>query len=180
MAEKSSSKEQTIFHISACALTLEISKGHLKWMVTELERKSGVSRSLIYRYLGSTKKEILRNAFEIFVKQFYGLEKKAYAEPLPKQIKRARQQIIDYPETALFYQKWRMIESDQAREFMRIEEKFQKKLRKLFPRFSQEEILAAHACIHGLATAPFLSPEQSEIICEQLLRKGVLAAPAGA
>ena len=101
----SRSKEQKMLHMSACALSLEVNTGHLKWKVTELERKSGLSRSLIYRYFGSTKTIILRNALDIFVKNFYGIEGKSPTQSFPELVKIARQQVIDYPETALFYQK---------------------------------------------------------------------------
>lgn len=173
-ASSANSKSDKIFHIAACALSLDVSEGHLRWKVTDLERKSKVSRSLIYRYLGGDKKSILQNSMEIFVSQFYGLEKKTVTLTFAELVSQTRQWAIDYPETILFYQKNRAASSELKEAFVRVEEKFQKKLKKIFPHFSAEELLVAHACIHGVVTAPFLSAQQTSQICAQLIKKGIL------
>ena len=51
----------------------EIEHGHLKWKVSDLARGAGVSRSLIYYYLGKSKMEIILSAIDTIWPEFYGL-----------------------------------------------------------------------------------------------------------
>jgi AcrR family transcriptional regulator len=168
------SKQDKIFSVASTIFSLESQKGHLQWKVTELERKSKVKRALIYRYFGNSKKEIFKQALKIFLEQFYGLNRtNTKAVPFPERIKLARRIIQKHPEAVSFYQKWRTTDSDLNNIFVETENKFQKKLKKIFPHLSEKEVLTAHICIHGLVTAPFLNPDQAASACEMLIKKGV-------
>lgn len=156
-----SKKEATVLKLSICVLKLETIKGHLRWKVTELETKSKISRSLIYRYLGSTKEEILKSSLQIFTFQFYGFRDEEAPLPFHKRIEHTRQFLIDNHEVILFYQKWRLQESWIQKEFIAIEKNFQHLLKEIFPVLKNEEIVAIHALIHGLVTAPFLTSAQA-------------------
>lgn len=156
-----SKKEATVLKLSICVLKLEMSKGHMRWKVTELEAKSKISRSLIYRYLGSTKEEILKSSLQIFTFQFYGFKKEETPLPFHKRIEYTRQFLIDNHEIVLFYQKWRTQDSWIQKEFIAIENRFQQLLKEIFPVLKTDEIFAIHALIHGLVTAPFLTPTQA-------------------
>lgn len=169
----SRTKPQKLHHLAVCIFALESGKGHLKWKVTDLVRKSGISRTLVYRYLGNSKKEILTSALNIFCSDFYGFADES-RNNFPIEIARAREHLIKYPEAILFYQKWRSRESFLKVEFEQIERRFQKKLKSIFPHYSESEILLAHACIHGAVTSPFLSGDQAECIGRDLQRKGIL------
>ena len=153
-------KELTFLQISTCVLQLEILKGHLKWKVTDLEKKSDISRSLIYRYLGNSKEEILKNSLQIFTFEFYGFGTRKEITFVDR-IGLTREFLIRAPEVIQFYQKWRMSISWIQNEFISIEEKFQKNLKKLFAHLSDQEIMTLHSCLHGLVTAPFLSTKQT-------------------
>lgn len=171
-------KQQKMFHISLCIFGLEAAKGHLKWKVTELVRKSGISRPLIYRYFGSSKQEILVSAVEVFCSEFYGFaEDHANGGDLADKINEARERMSQHHEAILFYQKWRAKDSFMKEVFVRIENKFQKKLKKVLPTFDDGQILMAHACIHGVVTAPFLTAAQAEKVCRDLMKKGILGMP---
>lgn len=157
----SSKKALTFQKLSACVLKLEISKGHLLWKVTDLEAKSKLSRSIIYRYLGNTKENILRNSLQIFIFDFYGLSTDALVFPFEERVKRTREYLIQNPEITVFYLKWRATNSWIEKELIAVETKFQQKLKKLFPSLSEEKIWILHAQLHGIVTAPFLSPAQA-------------------
>lgn len=150
---------------------LEDKRGHLKWKTTELVRNTAVSRQLIYRYFGSSKKEFLTTAVFAFCHEFYGFGEGELN--LAGKIGEARERLRKYPEAVIFYQKWRARESFLQQEFIRVETMFQKKLKKIFPDFSQKQVLQAHACIHGLVTSPFLTAEQAEGVFRSLEAKGV-------
>ncbi len=150
--------------------SLEAAQGHLQWKVTDLVRKSQVSRTLIYRYLGRNKGEIFSNAFRCFIERFYGLSSTGRRMSLPDVIETSRALMETHPEAVIFYQKWRANGSPLRKEFMKIEERFQKRLRRLFPDKAAEDIVVLHAVIHGLVTAPFLTASQARHGCERLLK----------
>lgn len=163
-------KGKTVESISICVLQLEVSKGHLKWKVTDLEAKARISRSLIYRYLGSTKEEILRNAVQIFTASFYGFSHEGLAVPFPERVRKTRAFLIEHPEAIIFYQKWRSKDTWVSQELLSAEMKFQKKLKKLFPKLTELQVLMVHGFLHGLVTGPFLTGEQSFACAEELGR----------
>lgn len=141
--------------------SLETNRGHLKWKVTDLVRSSGFSRALIYRYLGGSREEMLRNGVLNFVAEFYGLESNDKNMIFSDRIRHARSQLDKFPEAVVFYLNWRGRESPIQKEFISVEKKFQKRLQGIFPTLSKLEILARHAVMHGLVTSPFLTPDQA-------------------
>jgi|GEM_PF-6236216 len=165
------SKSEKIFQVSLSVFSLESSKGHLGWKVTELERKSKMSRSLIYRYLGSSKQEIYDSAFDIFINEFYGFSdlEALSRDNFANKIKGARHLMEAHPEAILFYQKWRATTSPKADVFKKIEGKFQKNLSLIFPKASKDGLKVLHGYIHGLVTSPFLEPEDARIGAQRLL-----------
>lgn len=166
-----SKKEATVLKISLCVLKMESHKGHLKWKVTELESRSGVSRSLIYRYLGSTKEEILKSALQIFTFEFYGFGLKNKKIAFSERVKFTREFLIESYEVIVFYQKWRTQDSWIKKEFIQIENKFQKKLKKIFPYLNEESIVTLHGCLHGIVTAPFLTASEASLAALDLEKR---------
>lgn len=164
MNKISRNKISTINRLSLNVLRLEESKGHLKWKVQELADRSNISRSLIYEYLGSNKKEILLNALRYFIDEFYGFSQAETVLTFSEQIQQARKKMALYPEAVIFYQKWRSRPSWLQNEFISIEERFHNKLKNRFPQLDQIEIRALHSLIHGLVTAPFLDDKESDLL----------------
>lgn len=162
------SKSEKMYHIASCVLALEVSKGHLAWTVSGLVKKSGLSRTLIYRYFGGNKKVILSNSVDLFVDKFYGFSQQEHPQPLWALVKTARKHILKFPEAAIFYQKCRSLDSPLKNKFMVVEQKFQKKLKNRLPLKSETEILVVHTIIHGLVTAPFLSVSDVDEILKYL------------
>ncbi len=133
----------------------------MKWSVAELARKSAVSRPLVYRYFGSSKEEILRGALKHIASIIYeGVD----------DIVTARMRLMEMPSAIIFYQKWRTSEGWITEEFIHIEKKFQGKIRKLFPKASAAQAVHIHALMHGLVTAPFITPAETAAAFENLAR----------
>lgn len=171
MPQAKRSKKDTFLKISHAVFQLEESQGHLRWKVTDLVRKTKLSRSLVYEYMGSSKKEILLSALRSFIHDFYGFDESSQDVSSARQIQKARERISLYPEAAIFYQKWRARESWLQLEFAAIEKKFQQRLKDLHPYLSDLQILGIHAAIHGLVTAPFLTSRQAEDIYRELVHQ---------
>lgn len=171
------SKDEKFYRLALYVLELEHTKGHLRWKVMDLVRKSKLSRTLIYRYLGNNKKDMLLTALDAFCSKFYGL-KPDPAVKFSDKVAEARKTLIKYPEAAVFYQIWRSRPSFLQNEFIKIEAKFQKKLQSLLPGFTQSEIITIHALIHGLVTSPFLTPQQAKESCDYFLKVKISSLPS--
>lgn len=150
-----SSKEDKVFNIALKVFELEEEKGHLGWKTTEVVERSGVSRSLIYRYFGGNKEEILLEAVKAFIYRFYGFDNDEESTFIEK-LQGARRLLEDYPQAAMFYQKWRTTDSFIKDEFIATERKYQQVLKEANPKMTESEIVAFHTCLHGFVTAPFL------------------------
>jgi AcrR family transcriptional regulator len=167
-------KQETMMRLSQAVFSLEQSQGHLQWKVTSLVRKANISRALVYRYFGSSKTEILLSALKVFTSEFYCFSGTTAGLSLSQRIRRAHEYVYKNPDAIIFYQIWRNRESIYQNEFLGIEKKFQKGLRKIFSHFSEQQILAAHTCIHGMVTAPFLNPELLTSVCEAFEEANIL------
>ncbi|MCO5141604.1 MAG: hypothetical protein M9962_00780 [Oligoflexia bacterium] len=170
MAKKINSKYQTQLKISEAILGLEIKKGHLNWKITEVTKKTGLSRPIIYRYFGSNKNKMLSSAIEIFCYDFYGLvehENLSFSSRLIKAKKKLQENI----DPALFYLKWRATTSPLNEAFKKVEAKFQKKLKEQNPNLTQIELLALHTIIHGIVTAPFIEQEEAIQLIQHFTKK---------
>ncbi|RYZ65555.1 MAG: TetR/AcrR family transcriptional regulator, partial [Proteobacteria bacterium] len=138
----------------------EVSKGHLKWKVSELARAAKVSRPLIYYHFGKTKAAILKECLSIIAVDYFGLqpERKESLESSNRfdSLLRTRRIFLANPLLAVFYQRARSKNGELGDFFEDIEKRFQKKLSRQFPKCSAVEIRALHGLLHGLITAPFL------------------------
>jgi len=161
-------KGKTVESISISVLQLEVSKGHLKWKVTDLEAKARISRSLVYRYLGSTKEEILRSALQIFTASFFGFSEEGLNVPFAERVRKTRAFLIENPEAIIIYQKCRSKDTWDSQELIAAEAKFQRKLKNLYPKLTDFHVLMIHGFLHGLVTGPFLSGEQAFSCAEKL------------
>jgi AcrR family transcriptional regulator len=153
-------------------IELEITKGHLRWKVSDLSRITGVSRQLIYYHFGKTKKEILESSVDVVANEYFGLaperikllkEGKAW-----KSLNQTRKMFLDRPAFFLFYTKWRLTKSVHQTQFINIEKRYQQTLKELFPHLTQTKVIALHAILQGVATAPFLTKEAGDEILNLL------------
>ncbi len=144
-------------------IALDMSKGHLKWKVTDLARLSNVSRPLIYYHFGKTKKEILARSIDVIAEEFYGLSSERTSMVrkggLLDSLRITQKMFLKNPSFGIFYLKWRTTSSPLQIKFIRIERRYHRRLQSLYPHLSKSEILALRAFLHGIATSPFLSEE---------------------
>ena len=146
-------------------LSLEVSKGHLKWKVSDLARMTGMSRPLIYYHLGNTKRAILENSMDLLAQEFYGLGGKRAGtgemshRNLVDALIEAQAFLAEVPLLVVFYSKCRAGNSPLHKKFVEIEKRFQQKLARQFQNFNKIQIIALYSIIHGVVTSPFVSVE---------------------
>lgn len=149
--------------IANAVISLEVSKGHLKWKVSDLARLSKVSRALIYYHFGKSKYDIVVNSFLFVAEEFYGFSEKRMQllkdGKIHESLLQTRYLYLKNPSLAVFYLRWRSLKSPLQKHMMDLEKKYQTKLKALFPKCTAFEIEIVHGFFHGLVTSPFLSDE---------------------
>ncbi len=156
-------------------IAAEVSKGHLKWKVSDIARITGVSRPLIYYHFGISKEAILYECLNVLAKEYYGLTNERRnllkAGRLLESLLQTRKMFIKNPSIVVFYQKWRMqSESPIRRLLIEIECKYQEKLNSEFPHLNGSEIKTLHALFHGVVCAPFLNTVDFEVAVESITK----------
>lgn len=144
-------------------LHLEVSKGHLRWKVSDLARTSKVSRPLIYYHFGNTKNDILVSSIKILAREYFGLnESRAVMMKTGDalgSIMDTRNSLMKHPDVITFYFKWRTSRTKLQKYLIEIETEYQALLATAFPRLSRNQIAGLHGLFFGLVTAPFLTRE---------------------
>ena len=165
-AKKKTKMEKSVL---TTVLNLEISKGHLKWKVTDLARLSKVSRPLIYYHFGKTKSDILDSCLDLVAFNYYGLDEERIQSlssgHLLESLRHTRELFLKTPSLILFYQKWRALSSPLQKRLIAIEKRYQKKLSEAYSFLNPREIIVLHALMHGAITAPFLDPASFDGTC---------------
>ena len=165
-------KQQTQLKIIQALFRLEISKGHLRWTVTQLARASGISRVTIYFHFGSNKKQILESALRSICGEFFGLtpERQELAKSDFIASARITRDLAEQtPEFQVFYQVWRATKSPYCDILCEFETEYRKKLQALFPRLNAAQVSTIHASLHGAMAAPFLDDKMFAETIKQIM-----------
>ena len=172
MSNEPREKDQTYWKVLSAAIELDFKKGHLKWTLSELSRKSKVTRSLIYYYFGRSKMSILDEAIKIIGDELVGLNQERMA--LWKQGKFVESLL----EARFFHAKAPFISSfvlahvraqnsigERLRE---IEGMFIEKIRNFFPNLSQPEVEAVYAIYWGAVFCPIGDENSIKLVMRAL------------
>lgn len=166
---KDSAKLNRILKSTIC---FEVTKGHLKWKVSDLARAAQVSRPLIYYHFGKTKIEILESCLELLAKRFYGLDIQSIGEKSPaeffQQMHASHRFLHSFPELTTFYLKSRSGKSFLRDRFLSFEKRYQKKLQRIFPKLTETDAIAFHSIFHGIVSAPFATSQSTEFAIRSL------------
>lgn len=160
MASQNSSKDKdnTYWKVVNSAIELELSKGHLRWTLSDLSRKSKVTRSLIYYYFGRSKLNILLEAVRIIGEEFIGLSQQRLKlwdnGEYKKSLEQARLFYEQKPHLCLFYLTHRFKKNEIGSALQAIEKSFKKKIKSKVPNANSPQINALFAVYFGIAFAP--------------------------
>jgi len=147
--------------IARAVISLEATRGHLKWKISELAKKSGVSRPLVYYHFGRSKRDVLARSLDLFGNELFGLSPE-------RMLLMRRGKAVDSllasrklgqadSSFAVFYLRWRAERSIWQRKLIELEKRYQQMLRENFPRMNPEDIEALHGILFAVVAAPFLS-----------------------
>ncbi len=173
---KTTELDSTRLEIICSVFNLEVSKGHLKWSVSQIARDCKISRTLVYYHFGRTKQEILLNCLEVLTRELYGLNgvrndfKKT---SLLDSLLSCHDLYSQVPSYSVFCQKWARKQSIYRDKYLQLQKIYDEKLKVNFPNSTLEQRLSLRAYFYGLVAAPSF---ERELITEalQLLRLGDL------
>lgn len=158
---KSQEKDSTYWAVFDAIIKLDILKGHLKWKVSEVARTSKISRTLIYYYFGNSKESMLKNAVDALGEEYFGLSQIRIHlwkdGQILESVLRSRRLGLKSPYVNFFYMSRRFLENETGKQLRDFEIRYKKKLKKYFPKSSQDDIEALAAVFFGLVAMPDLS-----------------------
>jgi len=173
VALKDNSKDQQYWRVLDAVIRLEVTRGHLKWKLTEVSRLSGVGRPLIYYYFGKSKPEIIRTALKVIGDEFFGLSperlKLWQSGRIAESIQRTRELMTKAPHVMEFYFHWRHQKGEIGDHFRTMERRYRKKLQELMPDYGEPEREALFAGLFGFSLLQDISVESLQIILTRLL-----------
>lgn len=168
-------KNDTFWLVLNCAITLDFERGHQRWTISDLSRKSRVTRSLIYYYLGKSRSQILIEAIKLIGNEIFGFherEQNMWREgKITESIIAASEIINKYPHLGAFYFTHRLRSSEIGRLIQSMEKEYLNKLRIFFPDAEQGHLMALFAMFVGFTLIPNIKQESMQLLVESALRK---------
>lgn len=168
------SKHSTHWKVLRAAIELDSSKGHLLWTMSDLSRKSGVTRSLIYYYFGRQKKDILLEAVRFIGKELFGLSDERLElwknNQIDQSVTASRKLFQKYHFLYAFYFCQRAKDSLIGKEIRNLEAKHLNKIKSRFPDFSTEECQVVSSLFLGFVLSPEISPHAIQMAVQRLHR----------
>lgn len=168
------SKVADIDRILSAVIELEMKKGSLRWSLSDLSRKSGVTRSLIYYYFGKDKQNLLVQAVEHYVSLFFGFRldraEKIKRGEFADLIRTARKRLAEKPAFLQFYTKHRAESTELSPLFNRAENEYLKNLEMSLPANKRHWARMIWALVFGLALQPGVGAKDL-LVAERILRR---------
>lgn len=167
-------KQKHIENIMEAVIELEMTKGHLKWRMTDLSRVSGVTRSLLYYYFGQDKKHIFREAVQYYIIEFFDFRieraEKVKRGQIVELISLTRKRLRKTPYLLQFYAKHRLEKTEVSVQFEQAEKKYYENLKESLPKKWHPFARVLWAFVFGLAVQPDLNDEELKT-AEMIMRR---------
>lgn len=156
----SSKRDAVFWKVLNSALELDSRRGHLKWTMSDLSRKSGITRSLIYYHFGRSKMAILDEAVRMIGQEIIGIgpERMALwrAGEWATAVRAARAITSQSSFLVTFYLVHRERPTDIGNSLREMEKAYLKKLETIFPGLPPAGIRALFALFFGATFGPLI------------------------
>ncbi|HRK08206.1 MAG TPA: TetR/AcrR family transcriptional regulator [Pseudobdellovibrionaceae bacterium] len=170
--EKMRDRDSTFWRVLNAALELDFRKGHLKWTMSDLSRKSGITRSLIYYHFGRSKSSILREAISVIGEEIVATNPERTAMwrdgRWAETVKLSRDVANQAPNLCNFYLTHRDRPTEIGEEIRSLEATYIRKLQRLFPEFEPAAIRAMFGFFFGIVFAPHVDDEAVQVAIRAL------------
>lgn len=149
------SKDDKYWAILNSCIQLEISHGHLLWKLSDLHRKSKVSRTLIYYYFGKNKKNIVLEACHYFGRILSGTDEKLMKLYEQNNMTEAmfvnKEMLLKLPSLIPFYFLYRNSKNEIGEIIRDYELRGIKKRKHFFPKLNETELRVLFSLQMGLS-----------------------------
>ena len=167
-------RDETFWKVLSAAMELDFRKGHMKWTMSELSRRSGVTRSLIYYHFGRSKISILQEAVKVVGEDFVGLSANRLEMwskgRMVDSLKSAREMARSAPHIGQFYLTHRDRPTEIGEALRRIEQVYLKKLGTFYPSLSETDLRALYTVFFGTCFAPLSDDGVIDRLAESIRR----------
>ncbi len=162
-AQGKSKKDEAFWKVLSSAIELDYKKGHLKWTITELSRKSKVTRSLIYYYFGRSKLSILKEGVKVIGEELVGLNERRvrmwkegrFMDSVMESWELCQKQ----PYLCSFYLNYRTMPNEIGESLLYLEKEFFSKVKAFLPTLNDAQIRAVYSTYFGIIFCPISTPE---------------------
>ncbi len=158
-----SRKDEAYWNILSAAIELETKKGFLKWTITELSRKSGVTRSLIYYYFGRSKMNILEEAVKLIGEEFIGLSERRIqmwkSGEFYQSVVEAYNMANRAPYLCNFYLSYRDRPNEIGERLRDLEGQLLRRIHHFLPTLEETQVRAIASIYFGLVFYPLSDPK---------------------
>jgi AcrR family transcriptional regulator len=169
-------RDETFWKVLNAALELDFKKGHMKWTLSELSRKSSITRSLIYYHFGRSKQAILDEAINVIGEEIVGLSPERMAMwksgDWMTSLVRARRIADQAPYLGNFYLLHRERPTDAGKALKAVEARYFKKVQTIFPDLPPAAHRALFGLFFGVTFSPLVDDEAIQFTVQAL--KGVV------
>lgn len=162
----SSGRDVTFWKVLNAALELDFRRGHVKWTMSELSRKSGITRSLIYYHFGRSKMAILDEAVRVIGEEVVGLGSERMdmwrRGEWAASVRASREMVVKAPHLCNFYLSHRERPTEIGAALREIEMNYLKKLELIFLGLPPAGVRALFGLFFGSIFAPLVNDEAIE------------------
>ena len=156
-------RDKVFWKVLNSALELDFRKGYLKWTMSELSRKSAITRSLIYYHFGRSKLSILHEAVNVIGSELIGVNDermRMWTEgKWIDSMARTREVCAMAPSLCSFYLLHRERPTEIGEAMRKLEKAYIKKLETIFHTLPPEGIRAVSAFFFGITFSPQITDE---------------------
>jgi hypothetical protein len=156
-------KDEIFWKVLNAAIELDFAKGHLRWSMSELSRKSKITRSLIYYYFGKSKDSILQEGVKLIGEEFFGLTPARLNlwknGEIGASVIQTKHLVEKSPFIASFYLVHRQAATGVGDQIRNLEKEYRKKIKKFFQNTSEPYQEALYGLLMGLVITPQISDE---------------------
>ncbi|MCB0385274.1 MAG: TetR/AcrR family transcriptional regulator, partial [Bdellovibrionales bacterium] len=142
------------------AIELDYKKGHGKWTISDLARKSDITRSLIYYYFGRSKENIIHEAVKIIGEEMIGMSPERQAlwkrGELVESMLQARRIYEKCPALAPFVLEHYHRPTELGKTIRHLENEFCQKLHATFPNLDESQVRSLYSVYWGLSFSPLV------------------------
>lgn len=162
-----SKKDEVYQAVLRAALELDSKRGHLKWTISDLSRKSETTRSLIYYYFGPNKEAILIEAVRLIGEELFGLSRSRLAMwrsgKIAESIWASRMMLEQQPMLHAFFIHHRTLDTFVGVQIREFEKKHIQKVKYFFPNLSDQERKIITGLMTGLVFTQDLDQESLRV-----------------